>query len=374
MAHAYTPGLRVTAQATIEKQRRLPLQGEVLVEAGEQVGRDQIVARTQLPGDVTTLNLVNRLGTTPAELPNYLLKKEGDPIAKGEPLAENKPFIKWFKTIVESPIDGTLESISSITGQLILRTPPRPVEVNAYVDGTVTQVLPGEGVSIETHGAFIQGIFGIGGEYGGELILVSEDPDTVVEAQAIGPECAGRIVVGGSLLTSQAIARAREVGAVGLIGGGIRDQDLRELLGYDLGVAITGTEDIGLAVIVTEGFGQIAMAARTFDILRACAGRQASVSGATQIRAGVQRPEIIVPDLENSPTTQAVQSHEGGLQEGDLLRVIRAPYFGRLGKVSDLPAPLQQVESGVHVRVLEVEFDDGSRALVPRSNVELIEE
>ena len=374
MAHAYTPGLRVTAHTTVQKQRRLPLQGQVLVGPGERVGRDQIVARTELPGPVTTLNLVNRLGTTPAELPNYMLKKEGDSIAKGEPLAATRPFIKWFKTTVESPIDGVLENISSVTGQLILRAPPRPVEVTAYVDGTATQVLPGEGVVIETRGAFIQGIFGIGGEYSGELVLASDAPDKIVAADAIGPECAGRVVVGGSLLTSQAIARAREVGAVGLIGGGIRDQDLRDLLGYDLGVAITGTEDIGLAVIVTEGFGQIAMATRTFDILRACAGRQASVSGATQIRAGVQRPEIIVPDLESSAADHAVQGHEGGLQEGDLLRVIRAPYFGRIGKVSDLPAPLQQVESGVHVRVLEVEFDDGSRALVPRSNVELIEE
>ena len=34
-----------------------------------------------------------------------------------------------------------------------------------------------------------------------------------------------------------------------------------------LGLAITGTEDIGLTVIVTEGFGEIAMARKTFDLL-----------------------------------------------------------------------------------------------------------
>ena len=41
---------------------------------------------------------------------------------------------------------GTVESISAITGQVILREPPLPVQVRAYVDGTVVQVNEGEGV------------------------------------------------------------------------------------------------------------------------------------------------------------------------------------------------------------------------------------
>ena len=373
MAHAYTPGLRVTLQATVKKQRRLPLKGQVLVSAGDPVRRDQVVARTELPGNVTTLNLVNRLGASPEELPGYMLKREGDPIAAGEPLAETRPFIKWFKTVVESPVVGTVESISPVTGQVMLREPPQPVEVLAYVDGQVVEVLAGEGVEIETAGAYIQGIFGIGGERWGPLHLIAETPDQVLEADHIGPECRGRIVVGGSLITHTAVEKAREVGAAGIIGGGIRDQDLRALLGYDLGVAITGTEEIGLTAIATEGFGEIAMAQKTFSIFKACSGAEASISGATQIRAGVLRPEIIVP-TESSSTSTDTPSHADGMRQGDILRVIRAPYFGHIGRVHALPTELQQVESGARVRVLEVEFENGSRATVPRANVELIEE
>ena len=108
MAHAYTPGLRVTQHALVHKERRLPLNGEVVVAVGDQVRRAQVVARTELPGAVATLNLVNRLGTTPQELCGYMLKKEGDPVAVGEALAETRPLIKWFKTTVESPVDGTI--------------------------------------------------------------------------------------------------------------------------------------------------------------------------------------------------------------------------------------------------------------------------
>ena len=251
MAHAYTPGLRISGHTLLRRQRRLPLKGEVLVAVGDRVRRDQVVARTQLPGDVATVNLVNRLGVSAGDLPRYLLKAVGDAVVAGEPLAATRPWIQWFKTVVPSPIDGTVESVSAVTGQMMLRTPPAPVEVCAYVDGTVVEVLPGQGVVVETEGAFVQGIFGVGGERWGPLRVVVDGPDEPLSSDALGADCAGQIIVAGGLLSHAALARARQVGAVGVIGGGIRDRDLRELLGYDLGVAITGTERLGLTVIIT---------------------------------------------------------------------------------------------------------------------------
>ena len=43
MAHAYTPGLKVTKKAVIRKTRRLPIPGEVLVEKGQKVSPDTIM-------------------------------------------------------------------------------------------------------------------------------------------------------------------------------------------------------------------------------------------------------------------------------------------------------------------------------------------
>ncbi len=373
MAHAYTPGLRVTRHTVLRRTRRLPVQGQVLAAVGDVVEREQVVARTELPGRVSTVNVVNRLGITAEELPGYMLKAEGDPVSAGEPIAETRPFIKWFKTTVPSPIEGTVDSVSPVTGQVLLREPPLPVEVLAYVDGQVVEILEGEGVVVETRGAFVQGIFGVGGERYGPLHLLTERPGEPLTPEQIGAECSGRIVVATGLLSYETIDRAREVGAAGVIGGGLRDRDMRRLLGYDLGVAITGTESIGLTVVVTEGFGEIAMARRTFEILRDCQGRQASISGATQIRAGVMRPEIIVSGPSGPGDAEEGEAGGGeGMARGDALRVIRAPYFGRIGRVMELTPDLRQVESGASVRVLEVEFEDGSRAVVPRANVELI--
>jgi hypothetical protein len=46
-----------------------------------------------------------------------------------------------------------------------------------------------------------------------------------------------------------------------------------------------------------------------------------------------------------------------GMEIGSSIRVIREPYFGRLGKVADLPPELRQLETEAKVRVLEVEFE-----------------
>lgn len=376
MAHAYTPGLRVTERTVIRKTRVLPIQGDVLAKTGDTVDASTVVARTDLPGKVRTINVINVLSIMPEEIGQYMLKGEGDPIKRDEPIAENKPFIRWFRTQVKSPIDGTVENISDITGQVLLREPPRPLELQAYVDGHVVEVIGNEGVVVEATAAFLQGIFGVGGETVGLLAMGVENPGDVLTPDRIAEEHRDKIVVGGSFVESATFERAQACGVRGIVAGGIHDKTLKDLLGYDLGVAITGTEQIPFALILTEGFGKIAMAPKTFDLLASREGQKASISGATQIRAGVIRPEIIIPEIESAGEETRVKKEweREALQEGDPVRVIREPHFGRIGKVCALPSELQRIASGSLARVLEVTFPGGETVTVPRANVEIIED
>lgn len=373
MAHAYTPGLRVTPRAVLRKTRRLPLRGRVLVAAGDRVAADAVVARTDLPGRVHPMNLANVLAAPPDEVPELCLKREGDPIEVGEPLARSRGFCGLFRQTVASPVTGAVESVSRVTGQVLLREKPVPVEVRAYISGRVVEVLPEEGVVVESDAALVQGIFGLGGEVYAPLRVIARGPDDVIDADRIGADLRGALVVGGRLLTLAAARRAAEVGAAGVVTGGFRYHDVRELLGRDLGVAVTGTETIGTTLVVTEGFGEIAMARATFDLLASHAGRPASASGATQIRAGVIRPEVIVALDGAEGNADAGGGAPPGLDVGTVVRGIRHPHFGRVGRVVALPTELREMRSGSKVRVLEVEFEDGSRAVLPRANVETIE-
>jgi hypothetical protein len=350
----------------------LPLPGKVLVNVGDKVRSDQVVAKAELPGKVYPINLANQLSVAPGEIKDYLVKKEGDVVEKDEILAENKPLIKWFKTEIRSPVTGTIESVSPVTGQVLLREPPRVLQLLAYVDGTIVETVPQQGVVVETACSLVQGIFGIGGETSGEIMMAVKAPDEPLTPGHFDSTMKGKVVVGGSFLSSEAMNQAKSVGVAGVVVGGIHDEDLRALLGYDLGVAITGTEQVGFTLILTEGFGTIPMAAKTFKLLSVHIGQLASISGATQIRAGVIRPEIIIPQGE-AGIGIAAQSQREGIRVGDPVRIIRDPLFGRIGEVSALPSELTKIPTESDVRVLEVKFSDGKRVVIPRTNIEVIE-
>lgn len=373
MAAVFTPGLKVTERTIVVKDRQLPLEGEVMVQVGDQVKADQIVARTQLPGKIFPVNVANQLGVAPSRLKGLLRKGIGDSVEKDEVIAESAGFMGFFKSEATAIVSGTIQSISEITGQVIFQAQPIPVEIDAYIDGTVVEIIPNEGCVIQSAATLIQGIFGLGGEVKAELVMGVSKPTDVLKPEHITPEMRGRIVVGGAYLTLATLKKAIEHGLAGLVTGGFDYDDIKELLGYEVGVAITGGEDLGLTLVVTEGFGEIQMAPGTFALLEKKAGKMASINGATQIRAGVIRPEVVVTFGEDVPEGRYTPPEPTGISMGDPVRGIRAPYFGQLGKVVELPVEPEALESESRARVMVIEFEDGTRARLPRANVEVIE-
>ncbi len=376
MAHAYTPGLKVKRFTIVSKTRRLPIPGEVLVKEGDTVTHDQTVARTQVPGEVHLINVANALGVDPEEMGPFMLKKLKEQVTKNELIAKRTSFFGLFKSFVHAPSDGTMELISEVTGQVALREPYVPVEITAYIPGKVVHVMPRQGVTIRTPAALVQGIFGVGGEAHANLKMVASTPDEVLTAEKIDSSCEGKVLVGGSLVTGEALAKAVKTGVKGIVVGGVEDEDLIKFLGYEIGVAITGQEEVGTTLIITEGFGKMKMPHRTFSLLKSFDGREASINGATQIRAGVIRPEIVIAlrDTEVKGLVEEEEEASGGMAPGTPIRVIRDPYFGAIGRVAGLPVELQVVETESDVRVVEIELEDGRKAVVPRANVEIIEE
>ena len=373
MAHAYTPGLTVAARVHHQCRRMLPIAGEVKVAQGARVRAEDVVAETFMPGDVTPLNLAKLISVSPGDVPGCLGKKKGDRIEAGELLAESKGIFGLFKTRYVAKVSGTIESISSTTGQVMVRGAPLPIQVKAYLSGEVIEVLPQEGVVVAADVTFIQGIFGIGGETFGPIRMACQRPDQELTDEVISDDMRGQVVVGGARVTAEALARAIRVGVSAVVTGGMDDADLKALLGYDLGVAVTGSEEVGLSLILTEGFGSIAMAERTWRLFQTRAGDLAAVNGSTQIRAGVQRPEVVIPVTEDQdPSAGRPEATSGYLEIGSAVRIIRDPYFGSIGAVTALPEEPRALASGSKARVLEVQFGSGQTVVVPRANVELI--
>ena len=374
MSKSYTPGLVVLENTKIRKLRQLPMKGKVKVEVGEVVSTDQIIASTEIPGNVQMLNAANKLNIEPENIDECMLVGIDEKVEKGQVIAENKGLFGLFKSSLKSPIDGSIANISNVTGQIIISEPPVPIEVDSYIGGSVVEVIEEEGAVVEVEGAHIQGILGIGGERHGEILVLSGNRNEPISKDMIKDSHENKILIGGSYLSVEAYHKAQSVGVSGIVVGGFDYDSLSDLLGYQLGVAITGSEEVVTSIVMTEGFGKVSMAEKTFNLFKKFDNKIASMNGATQIRAGVIRPEVIIPLVEED-----LSSKIKNLSENDMIisvnsnvRVIRTPYFGKVGKVVSLPSELMEMESGTIVRVAEVKFLDGETVIIPRANLEMI--
>ena len=371
MAQSYTPGLKVLANTPSEKVRQLPLKGEVLVEVGDSVSADTVVASTHIPGNVQMLNVARQLNVEVEAVAGCMLVKVDEKIQKGQVIAESKGLFGYFKTQLKSPIDGSFANVSNITGQALFSEPPIAIEVDAFTAGTIKEIMPQEGVIVNSKGALIQGILGIGGESHGQIVLAVDSRDEVITKDKLNDSHTGKIVIAGSYLPLDVFTHAQTLGINGIVVGGFDYDALSSILGYNLGVAVTGSEELGISLMITEGFGEIAMAEGTFNLFKEFEGKFASINGSTQIRAGVIRPEVMIPHTEDIDSTELKES-DMIISENSPVRVIRAPYFGKVGTVVSLPAPLVQMESETMARVAEIKFEGGDIVTIPRANLEMI--
>ena len=371
MSKSFTPGLKVLKNTEIVKDRILPLKGDIHVKEDDVVDSDFIVASTNIPGNVHMINLTNELNIDPEQVMDCVLFKVGDIVKKDEVIAVNKGLFGLFKSEAKAPINGTINNISSVTGQLIIAEKPIPIEMDSYIPGKVEKIIENEGVSIKSKGTFIQGIIGVGGEKKGKLVVLSNSDNSQINESQINDDLKDKVVVFSSYIDYSIYKKCQSVNVKGIICGGFDYDNLSNILGYPLGVAITGTEDV-LTLVITEGFGEINMAKRTFGLLLENNGKNVSINGATQIRAGVMRPEIFIQNELISENEKIVSDDDLIISIDSVVRVIRKPYFGIIGRVVELPHELMVMESQTKVRVAKVKFEDNTEKIIPRANLEVI--
>lgn len=370
MSKSFTPGLKILKKFTIFKDRILPIKGSTKVSLNEIVSSDKIVASSKIPGNVRMVNIANELNIDSDNINECLTVKVGEKVNKNQVIAQSKGLFGLFKAEVKSPIDGEISQVSDVTGQLVILEPPEPINIDAYIPGEICKIYEEEGVQIKSNGTYVQGIIGVGGEKKGKLKVISK-PNESVRIEDINSEHKDCILVIGSFLDYEVYQKAKSVGVTGIITGSFSYNSLSEILGYSLGVAITGTEE-QLTIIITEGFGHVEMSQKTFDLLSVNDNKYISINGSTQIRAGVLRPEVFIYDdkIQDDESNQNIDDLVIALNSR--IRVIREPFFGKLGTVIDLPHELHKMESGTMTRVAKIKFDDKTEEIIPRTNLEVI--
>lgn len=321
---------------------------------------------------VAVVEVARELNISPRFLRTFAHVRVGDEVNYGSILASTDGF---GKEGVRSPIRGIVAAIDTQSGTISLIKPYSPSYARAYLAGTVVEVVPERGAIVETTGTYLEGVFGIGGERFGTLMQAAAEQGEDLDATHFGPQHYGAVVFGGAGITLEGMKAALQHDVAGVIVGGLSSQALVSLLGREFSVGITGHEDLSTTFIATEGFGSVPMLEKTYGILQRRLGSLVSMNGRTQIRAGVQRPEIIINHQIPAAARQAAGQPRGAMQAparlgvGSQVRVIIDPYFGQTGEiVAELPK--KKLPTEVEAPLLQVQLADGQLVELLANNVE----
>jgi len=342
----------ITYLTTVRRTRTLPALGQVLRRIGDHVASDTLVAEADIPQGYRLIELSRALGRRVTDPQKVMVKKVGELVGEGEVIAR----VGWvFKSQCVSPVKGHI--LDARGDKVLIQVEPRHVTLNAFYPGQVVNVIPNLGVVIQVTGAVVQAAWGTGQDLRAGLESMVPDGDTALEAGQISAVHMGAILLGGRTVDRAALEQAIRSQVRGIIVGSL-SSDLLPLIRAS-----------ALSLIVTEGFGDIAMAAHTFSLLQSYAGREVCLCPPRHTRWETRRAEVLIP----LPTRQEIEADGStSLAPGTRVRALRAPYQGLQGEVVSLPPYRSQLESGILARGAVVDIASIGQVFVPLENLEIV--
>ncbi len=352
------PQTRVLSLTRIQRERILPMHGEINATIGSRVDPLDVIARSQGQGHLRPVPIARYMKLSDAALPKHLLKQPGDYVTAREIIASKPELMGSLRRIYRAP--GTGRIASPCGAWMTLELGGGPLELKAVYRGAIANVMPPLGVVVEAMGSLAQGVWGAGGEGYGVLKKMVESADAILTEDKIDVGARGAILLAGAGITEQAFRRAAQEQAVGIILGSLAPA-LRPVVAT-----------LGVTVLVTEGFGERPMCKPIWELLVSHNGEETSLNYCGE-RTGAERPEVFIPAISTVGTPLDAQPAPPLVeQRGAALRVTGGPQAGAIGKLAasaPLPRPL---ESGISAWGADIELTEGKQVFVPWHNLELI--
>jgi hypothetical protein len=361
------PGITINAESRIIVRRTLPTAGEILVQRGQRVEALDIVARAELPRRYRVIDVARRLAQPKVDMRQVMLKAEGEPVKANETIATARGGLPFLQRSARAPAAGYIAVIGP--GWILLEIERTTVEIQAFISGIVSKIIPQREVIIEANGAIIEAACGFGGEAYGRLHRLVDSPFTSLEAEALNASVKQTILVGGRSVDEAVLRQAEVMQVRGIIVGSI-DASLLNL-----------TPPVKVRVVATEGFGNLPMSPYTFGMLTALSGREVSIRGQTPILPPPNRetetdPPIILATTSygsgSSAFPQSADDQQGRqIRVGSRVRITQGKLLGATGHIDSLPSEPQSTESGIVTPGAYVIIDDQVH-YIPWANLEQV--
>ena len=270
--------VRIKKDVIVRLHRSLKGLGVLNVSKGQEVSPSDIIGTAQVSPGFRTINISQALKVSPADVGKYMKRSLGQRIYKGELLAYRDSFFRG-KKIVTAPSDGILDFFNPKTGDMRLKFLPKKEDLLAGVYGIVEAVDKQKGqIILRTQASIVHGMLGSGRMRDGILHIIAKR-DQLVNSSFILPKYEDHILIGGSLIFKDAISAAISAGISGILTGGINSKDYRGMAGGRLIFPKKLENDIGLSIIISEGFGSTPIGEDIYDVLTKYEGKFASIDG-----------------------------------------------------------------------------------------------
>ena len=354
-----TPKLKIASLIEIERERTLPVPGEVLFSVGDKVAENDIVLRASLKGELVNIKIREILSLGDEDLAEYFLVKEGELVKEGQVVFRRPGLFGYFAEEIKSTVQGEVEFVDPKSGFLGVRPQPRIFEVRAYLRGVVKSIDSKKGIVIASSASgLLQGVYGKGRECMGLLKYISE-PSSFIESSTVDVQ--NHILAFSCNLSTEQLVSIAKSGAKGLIVSSV-PSSVTYLDFISLGVR----DDFVLMVV--DGFGNIKPSAKLIQFLEHADGYACSLSGQVQVRAGAIRPELIIHEPLRKGEVQKGDMEED-LTEGAEVRVVRGSRIGEVGVLRSFTKTQVEFPSGIKCLGVGVELD-GIVHQIPLQNIE----
>jgi hypothetical protein len=338
---------------TLRHRIRLPRGAEPWVAAGQSVEPGDVVATRRPPGEAVVLPIARTLRIPSERVGTALLVRPGALLAAGDLIAAagTRREVRATAASIFIGWDG-----SNGTGLVAPLAAPAPI--HAHVRGTVERV-DEDHLEVAVDGVALGGVGGTGDAVHGELVMAVHEPADELRASAIDVDAGGRIVVGGSRTSAEALIRARAMGVAGIVLGGLLDKELRDFEAIQRRRREVGSVDGSFGLLLLEGYGKVGFDPGLFAWFRRQAGRMATLFGAER--------QLYVYGADRPPRRHVPA------RPGEAVIAHRRPFAGRAGVLLRELEGLHSAPSGIPARSGLVRFEDGRVVAIPLANLEATE-
>ena len=338
----------------IRRARMLPVNGRVLARVGQKVNATDVVADADVSNKHILLNIRRALNLSAFDdFRKVIEHRVGDKVQEGDVIAETSGI---FKRVVYAPAAGQIVSISG--GQLLLEVQGEPFKLQAGLNGEVTEVIPEQGVILETHGALIQGVWGNGKINMGMLLNLAQEAGEELTSDRMDVSMRGAVVLGGHCSSAEVFRVGMELPLRGLILGSM-SADLVPI-----------ARQVDYPVILTEGFGIYPLNNIAYRILTTNERRDVCLNAVEWDAYTGDRPEVIIP----LPATGNLAPEVAQFKAGHTVRIKGAPYSKQVvGVLVEMLPGLTLMPNGLRVPAASVRLENNEEINIPLANLDVLD-